>query len=162
MVTNRWSNHFLRLALCHARMSKDPSTRVGSILVAPDRSILGAGFNGFPRNIKDHPRRLADRETKLKLIVHAEMNAFLAAAKLGIPINGAAIYIIAQDVVSGKIWGGPPCTRCTTALIQAGVESVITLPFQGVPARWKDDLELAKDLLNEAGIIYNELEGFVP
>ena len=70
----RWDRHFLDLALQHARISKDPSTQVGSIIVGPDLEFLSAGANGFPRGILDTPQRLNDRDTKLKIVVHAEVN----------------------------------------------------------------------------------------
>lgn len=76
-MSNRWDVHFLDLAATHARMSKDPSTRVGSVIVGPDREIRSVGFNGFPRGIEDTYARLHDRDTKLKLVVHGEMNAML-------------------------------------------------------------------------------------
>lgn len=60
---HRWDRHFLRLAAEHARMSKDPSTKVGAVIVGPDREIRSAGFNGFPRGIEDTDERLHDRET---------------------------------------------------------------------------------------------------
>jgi hypothetical protein len=84
----RWDHHFLRLCQDHARMSKDPSTRVGAVIVGPDGEIRSAGFNGFPRGILDSDDRLNDRETKLKLMVHGEMNAILAAARVGTPVKG--------------------------------------------------------------------------
>ena len=65
----RWDRHFTGLALYHAKLSKDPSTQVGSVIIGPDREILSAGFNGFPRGIADTAERLNDRDTKLKLAV---------------------------------------------------------------------------------------------
>jgi len=88
MSTCKWDRHFLGLALAHARMSKDPNTKVGAIIVGPDRELISAGFNGFPRGIEDSDERLTNRDLKLKLIVHAEMNAVLAAARHGIQLKG--------------------------------------------------------------------------
>ena len=84
-MTTRWDHHFLQLCLDHARMSKDPSMSVGAVIVGPDREIRSAGFNGFPRGIADTKERLSDRDVKLQLVVHAEMNAVLAAARVGVP-----------------------------------------------------------------------------
>lgn len=155
-MTARWDNHFLELAIHHARMSKDPSTRVGAIIIGQDREIISAGFNGFPRGIADTPERLNDRDTKLKLIVHGEMNAILAAAKNGIRLNGCTLYLAATDN-TGAIWGGPPCTRCTVELIQSGILEVVSHPFKSAPSRWLDDIMTSKKLLEEAGIIYREV-----
>ena len=126
-TSERWDRHFLQLALAHARMSKDPSTQVGAVIVGPDREIRSAGFNGFPRGIADTPERLANRDTKLELIVHGELNAITAAARVGIPLLGCTLYVAATDD-TGLVWGGPPCTRCTVHVIQAGIRHVCSAP----------------------------------
>ena len=154
-MSGRWDNHFLEVALINARMSKDPSTRVGAVIVGPDREIRSTGFNGFPRGISDTHERLHHRETKLKLVVHAEMNAILNAARIGTSVKGCTLYLAATDD-SGLVWGGPPCTRCTVESIQAGISSVVSHPFKNVPSRWAEDVALARDLLQEAGISYRE------
>lgn len=144
------------MALEHARMSKDPSTKVGTIIVGPDREIVSGGFNGFPRGIADTSERLNDRDTKLALVVHAEMNAIVAAARLGIRLKGCTLYLVATDHTC-SVWGGPPCTRCTVHAIQAGISEIVSHAFKNVPSRWKDDIERAKHLLAEAGVIYREV-----
>lgn len=152
----RWDRHFLGLALAHAQMSKDPATRVGSIIVGPDREIISAGFNGFPRGVADTPERLGDRETKLKLIVHAEMNAVLAGARLGMRLKGCTLYLAATDE-SGLVWGGPPCARCTVEIIQAGITDIISYAPKNVPTKWADDLAFARTVINEVGVRYREI-----
>lgn len=155
-MSERWDKHFLGMALYHSKLSKDPSTRVGSVIIGPDREILSAGFNGFPRGIADTHERLHDRETKLKLVVHAEMNALLAAARTGMRLKGCTLYLAATDD-SGLVWGGPPCTRCTVEIIQVGISEIVSHPVKAVPSRWHEDLTLAKSLLEEAGILYREV-----
>ena len=135
---------------------KDPSTQVGSVIIGPDREILSGGFNGFPRGIADTHERLNDRDTKLKLVVHAEMNALLAAARTGMRLKGCTLYLAATDD-SGLVWGGPPCTRCTVEIIQVGIKEIVSYPVKSVPSRWHDDLKLARELIEEAGVTYREL-----
>lgn len=155
-MSEKWDRHFLGMALYHSRLSKDPSTRVGSVIVGPDREILSGGFNGFPRGIADTQERLTNRETKLKLIVHAEMNALLAAARTGMRLKGCTLYLCATDD-SGLIWGGPPCTRCTVEIIQVGISEIVSYPIKAVPSRWHADLEMSRALIEEVGIRYREL-----
>lgn len=155
-MSNRWDSHFLELALTHARMSKDPSTKVGAIITGPDREIVSAGFNGFPRGIADTPARLNDRDTKMRLVVHGEMNAVLAAARAGTRLKGCTLYVAATDQ-SGMIWGGPPCVRCTVEVIQAGIAEIVSFPMKSAPSRWHDDLVMARYLLREARITYREI-----
>lgn len=153
MTSKRWDDHFLQLCLDHARMSKDPSTRVGSVIVGPDREIRSAGFNGLPRGIADTTERLSDRELKLKLVVHGEMNALMAAARVGIPLKGCTLYLVAADH-AGNVWGGPPCTRCTVHVIQTGIVEVVSRPIKSVPSKWHEDIAFAETLLREAGVLY--------
>lgn len=155
-MSERWDRHFLQLALDNARMSKDPSMRVGAIIVGPDREIRSTGFNGFPRGIADIPERLHDREMKLKIVVHGEMNAILNAARIGVSVRGCRLYLAATDD-SGLIWGGPPCSRCTVEIIQAGLAEIVSFPPKQIPSRWHDDLTFARTLIDESGIAYREL-----
>jgi dCMP deaminase len=155
-MSEKWDRHFLGMALYHARLSKDPSTRVGSIIVGPDREILSAGFNGFPRGVADTHERLHDRATKLQLVVHAEMNALLAAARTGMRLKGCKLYLAATDS-SGMVWGGPPCTRCTVEIIQVGITEIVSYPIKSAPSKWHADLVTARALIEEVGIVYREL-----
>lgn len=157
MSQDRWDRHFLQLCLDHARMSKDPSTQVGAVVVGPDREIRAAGFNGLPRGLADTPERLNDRELKLQLVVHGEMNAIMAAAMVGIPLKGCKLYLAATDG-GGKVWGGPPCTRCTVHVIQAGIAEVVSWPIRDVPSRWHADIAQAELLLKEAGVRYRTVK----
>lgn len=154
---DRWDQHFLRLCVEAARMSKDPSTKVGAVIVGPDLEVVSMGLNGLPRGIADTPERLNERPMKLCLVVHAEMNAVLNAARTGArSLKGLTLYLAATDH-TGQVWGGAPCTRCTVELIQAGITEVITWPFKAVPSRWAEDIHFARELLREAGVSYREV-----
>ena len=63
---------FANVAETLARFSKDPSTRVGAVVVDDHGHILSTGWNGFPRGVDDDPARYADRSVKLELIAHAD------------------------------------------------------------------------------------------
>lgn len=158
-MTPSTDRHFLRMAHKHSDMSRDPSTRVGAIIVDPYGGVLGAGFNQFPRGIAYTAERLADRDTKNKLMVHAELSAILDAARMGIRLHGATLYLAATDS-SGMVWGGPPCTRCTVEIIQAGIVEIVSCPIKQVPSRWIEDITFAGTLLAEAGIAYRDLSIF--
>lgn len=142
----KWDLHFLNRAQTISEMSKDPSTKVGCIIIGPDKETRTDGFNGFPRKVKDD-ERLQDRETKYKLIVHAEMNAILNAALIGVSLKGCTLY---------HTFGGS-CSRCAVCIIQAGIKRVVHPPLSTLPDRWREDMELAKDLLLEAGVDVTEI-----
>ena len=136
-----WDGRFLGLAAHIAGWSKDPSTQVGCVIVGPDREVRSTGFNGLPRGIADTRERLEDRELKYLLICHAEENAIMHAARIGMSVKGCTVYVT---------W--PPCTRCARSLIQAGVSEAIFPASAEVPERWRGDFTLAKDMLAEAGV----------
>ena len=70
-MSEKWDKRFLDLAAHISTWSKDPSTKVGCVVVGEDREIRSTGFNGFPRGIEDDEERLSDREQKYPLICHA-------------------------------------------------------------------------------------------
>ena len=110
-MSKKWDRRFIDLARHIAQWSKDPSTKVGCIVVGPDREIRSTGFNGFPRGIDDSAERLNDRALKYPLVCHAEENAIMHAARTGISLKDCSAYVT---------W--PPCTRCARSLVQAGVK----------------------------------------
>lgn len=152
-MSEKWDHHFLMLAIENAKMSKDPSTRVGAVIVGPDREVRSMGFNGFPRGIADTHERLHDRDQKLDLVVHGEMNAVLHAARVGVSVKGCTLYLAAIDK-SGLIWGGAPCIRCTVEIIQAGIASVIAPSHKNTPERWMASVNKAIAILAEANVGY--------
>lgn len=157
-MDDRWDKHFLMLALENAGMSKDPSTKVGAIIVGPDREVRSMGFNGFPRHIEDTHERLHDRAQKLDLVVHGEMNAVLNAVRIGVSTRGCKMYMSAMDANSGLLWGGAPCIRCVVELIQAGIGEIITLPNKNTPERWMKSVHKSMAVLEEAGILYRTVD----
>lgn len=142
---NKWDRRYLELAQHVASWSKDPSTKCGAVIVRPDLTIASLGFNGFARGVDDDDR-LLDRETKYKLIIHAEMNAILSAAE---PVKGYTLYI----------WPYMACERCAVHVIQAGIARVVhpKIP-EDKKSRWEDSLKLAANLFAEAGIMVNEYD----
>ena len=141
-LMTKWDARFLRLATHISEWSKDPSTQVGCVVVGPDREIRSTGFNGLPRGIEDNDERLNDREIKYPLICHAEENAIMHAARIGISLKDCTAYVT---------W--PPCTRCARSLIQAGNSTIIYPEKTKIPERWMDDFNLSLYMLREANII---------
>lgn len=150
--------YYLNLCLAVLEGSKDPSTKVGAVIVGPDGEIRSTGFNGFPMGVLDLPERWNIREEKYKLVVHSERNAVLLAARAGISTNGCTVYLAAKDANTGEIWGGAPCLACTIELIQAGIKEIVSFPFKNTPSRWKESLEESKKILEEVGIHYREVK----
>ena len=53
-----WDYRFLELAQLVSKWSKDPSTKVGAVIVDKNRRILSVGYNGLPKGVKDFDYRL--------------------------------------------------------------------------------------------------------
>ena len=140
-MSEKWDNRFLELAKHISGWSKDPSTKVGCVVVGEDREIRSTGFNGFPRGIDDDASRLTDRDKKYPLICHAEENAIMHAARIGISLKGSTAYVT---------W--PPCSRCARSLIQAGIEEIVYPETKAIPERWLEDFNTSNGMLLEAGI----------
>jgi dCMP deaminase len=85
--------------------------------------------------------RLTDREKKYPLICHAEENAIMHAARIGVSLKGSTAYVT---------W--PPCSRCARSLIQAGIVEIVYPETNGIPERWQDDFNTSNGMLHEAGI----------
>lgn len=153
---------FIQVALQTAHGSLDPSTKVGSVIVKRGKYgewyEVARGCNSFPYGVANTPERWNDREKKLELVVHAEMNAVLAATRIGISLSGARMYVIATDTKTGAIWGGPPCLRCSVEVIQSGIFEIVAPSFKNVPSRWLDSIQKALVILEETGIAYREIE----
>lgn len=141
-TTPKWNIRYLTLAQQCAGWSKDPSTKVGAVIVKPDTgAILSMGYNGFPRKIEDSDEKYLDRETKYKYIVHAEMNAIFNACYNGTNLVGSHLYL----------WPLPPCVECAKGIIQSGISKVI-IPRDSIPDRWNDSCKTAHSLFEEAGV----------
>jgi dCMP deaminase len=141
-----WHVRFIKLAHEVAEWSKDPSTKVGCVLVKNKR-VISTGYNGFPKNISDSFDRLMDREQKYEMTVHAEINAITTAALHGVSTEGATAYITFN-----------PCSRCSAVLINAGIDSVYVSTANDIPTRWLENFILASKMLAEAGVEYKTID----
>ena len=155
-VSDKWDRYYLQLALDTARMSKDPNTKVGAVIVGHDREVVASGFNGLPRNIADTSERLNNKDLKLRIVVHAEMNAVLNALRAGVSIKGYTLYSALTDD-SGHVWGCNPCTRCTVHLIQSGLANIVSYAPRIWRSSWDTDNRFARTLLHEAGVGYRDV-----
>jgi dCMP deaminase len=115
---------FLRFAQRVADLSKDPSTKVGAVLVK-DGDVAAVGFNRFPDGHPDLPEHYADRAYKYQYIVHAEVIALNNTSRE--TANGATLYT-----------SFPCCPDCVERAAEAGVSRIVhpPLPTLGRSALW--------------------------
>lgn len=138
----KWDNRFIELAKHISSWAKDPSTKVGAVIVDEDKIVCGMGYNGFPRGVKDLQERYDVRELKYQLIVHAEVNAILNANK---SLHGCTIYVWPTLMIPGV------CPECCKAVIQSGIKEVVTLQGE-TQERWQEKASISRMMLQEAGV----------
>lgn len=136
---SKWDERFFAIAKEVATWSKDPSKKVGAVLIK-DKRILATGYNGFPQGIADLSERLEDKALKRNLVVHAELNAILNAGKHGVGTEGSILYVTFF-----------PCSKCSLAIIQAGVSHVVS-PEINFDTSWSQSQEQSVNNFSEAGV----------
>jgi len=130
---------FMEIAEKFSELSHCISYQVGCILIRDER-IISVGYNGtlpgvincdelkwmgsLESNIEDHHKWSAANE------IHAEMNAILYAAKVGIPLDNSTLYSTVK-----------PCQHCMKNLLQAGVKRIVY--------KYPYDKEAIGDTVNE-------------
>ena len=134
---NKWDIRFLELAKHISNWSKDPSTSVGAVIVDSKNRIVSCGYNGFPVGIDDNVTRLNNRDEKLDLTIHAELNSILFANK---KLGGCTLYV----------WPLPSCVRCAAHIIQTGIIRVVSPKNNN--ERWMESCNKAKQIMEEAGL----------
>jgi len=136
----KWDNRFIEMAFMVSTWSKDPSTKVGAVIVDNKNRVISLGFNGFPRGCSDSPEKYSDREVKYRRVLHAEANALLFAKR---DLTGCSIYVVPI----------PPCPQCAGMIIQSGIKRVVTIhPTKEQNMRWEDKIEEALSMFIEAGV----------
>ena len=138
-----WNLRFMDLAKQVSTWSKDPSKKIGAVVVGSKRQILSTGYNGFPRGIEDTDERLNDRDLKYKYVVHAEMNAIYNATYTGTSLDGASMYV----------YGLPICHECAKGIIQVGIKEVfIDRKSLLDKPNWYDSYLKSKEMFDDVGI----------
>jgi dCMP deaminase len=111
--------NFINIAKEIASASNCVSKLVGAVIVKNGR-ILSTGYNGTPpgyKNCCDHwdgKYTKEHHEWSKTYEIHAEMNAIIWAAREGISIDGATIYVTLE-----------PCSECSKNLIASGIKRIV-------------------------------------
>jgi dCMP deaminase len=143
-MSKNWSERYIHLAKEISTWSKDPSTKVGAVVIGKDGQVLSQGYNGFPRGIQDSKKRFENKKIKYELVVHAEMNSIYNASLTGVSLKGSTLYV----------YGLPICNECAKGIIQVGIKRVIATRPKVYNSDWNKSIEQAKQLFNEAEIMY--------
>lgn len=113
MVRDDWNIYFMRIAVQVATRATCDRKHVGAVIVK-DKNILATGYNGSISGMPhcDEVGHMMENDHCVATI-HAEANAILQAAKHGIAIDGAAIYVTAS-----------PCWNCFQLIANAGIRRI--------------------------------------
>ncbi|MDF7637366.1 deaminase [Leuconostocaceae bacterium ESL0958] len=108
-----WHQYFIAQAAILSTRSTCNRRHVGAILVKENR-IMASGYNGAVAGTP-HCTEVGDYlvDGHCLRAVHAEQNALMQAAKMGIAVDGADLYV--TDF---------PCALCTKLLLQAGIQRI--------------------------------------
>lgn len=140
---NSVDKRFIQTALALAEIWSKDKTKVAAVAVGAQRNQVAWGYNGFPPGIRDSDFRLADRDTKLALTIHAEVNALINAK-----FDVETLYVTHA-----------PCAKCAlNILAYRTVRRVVYFSGGELGPRWAESLVQARAVLSEAGVA---LEGVV-
>ena len=112
-----WDENFLELANFTARRSTCLKAQHGAVLVR-DKRVIAMGFNGAPEGVEHcvicrRAGLISGEHPEWCRATHAEQNAVINAARLGVSTIGSTLYVT-----------GNPCILCIKILINAGVVAV--------------------------------------
>lgn len=111
--------NFINIAKEISSASKCVSKKVGAVIVKEGR-ILSTGYNGTPAGYTncsehwDNEYTSEHHEWSKTYEIHAEMNAIIWAARKGISIEDATIYVTLE-----------PCADCSKNIIASGIKRIV-------------------------------------
>lgn len=116
-----WDEYFMEIAKLVSTRATCQRRSVGALIVR-DKQIVCTGYNGAPRGLPHCPPDGPDKDWPDGCMraghcirsLHAEQNALLQAAKIGVSCDGATMYVTCQ-----------PCNMCAKMIINAGIARVI-------------------------------------
>jgi dCMP deaminase len=138
---------FTNIAKELASASKCVSKQVGAVIVKEGR-ILSTGYNGTPAGYQnccdywDGEYTTEHHEWSKTYEIHAEMNAIIWAARKGISIEGATIYVTLE-----------PCSECSKNLIASGIKRIVY-----AKAYEQANSEVVSKFIHDNGVIIEQLK----
>ena len=157
LENNALIKSLLTRAYVVATQSPDPSSQNGAVLFCPDEyEIMAEACNTFPSGINQTSERWNTRELKYKLVDHAEASVLLTAFRNKVfnRYDPAKMWLVCP-------WAA--CCSCAKHIIGFGVKRLITHK-QGMMnnhGHWVEETTVSKQMFLEAGVIYEEYDGFL-
>ena len=142
---DRWDKRFMEVANLVSTWAScyQKDRKIGAVIVK-DKRILTTGYNGAPAGVKTCVERGECLRKKLGIesgtrhelcyAIHAEQNAIIQAAKLGVSIEGATLYCTHQ-----------PCIICAKMIVNSGIVRIVY--EKGYPD------EFSRQIIEESGVL---------
>lgn len=108
---NEWDDYFLRIAETVSSKSKDPSSKMGCVIVDKNKRVVSVGYNGLIQGADESKMTLSERPMKYYFAIHSEMNALLFAKG---DIAGCTLY---NRVAT--------CENCLKYCLAAGIKRFV-------------------------------------
>lgn len=108
-----WDRFFIDRCADYALKSKDPSRKIGCVIVNDDNIPIIWGYNGFPMGFPDY-EELYNSNEKYDYVIHAEANAIAFAARTSNSVKDCTLYCTLH-----------PCSTCAGLIVQAGIKRVV-------------------------------------
>ncbi len=106
-----WDEYFIKLAETVAEKSKDPSSKMGCVIVDKNKRVVSTGYNGMIQGANEEKMTLLERPMKYYFAIHSEMNAILFAHQ---DLTGCTLY---NRVAT--------CENCLKYGLQAGIKRFV-------------------------------------
>ena len=106
-----WDQYFMKIAETVALKSKDPSSKMGCVIVDPKKRVVSLGYNGMLQGADESKMTLSERPMKYYFAIHSEMNALIFAHQ---DLAGCTIY--------NKV---ATCENCLKYCLQAGIKRFV-------------------------------------
>ena len=104
---SEWDEYFMKIAEVVASKSKDPSSKMGCVIVDENKRVVSLGYNGMPQGADESKMTLSERPMKYYFVIHSEMNALIFAKR---DLAGCTVY---NRVAT--------CENCLKYCLQAGI-----------------------------------------
>ena len=147
---DKWDARFMEMVKLVGSWSScyQENRKIGAVIVR-DKRVLTTGYNGAPANTLSCVEKGECLRRKLDIpsgtrhelcyAIHAEQNAIIQAAKMGVSIEGATLYCSHQ-----------PCVICSKMIVNAGIVRIV------YEKSYPD--AFAMQILSDAGVVIEQFD----
>ena len=142
-----WDEYFMLQAMISSFKSKDPSTKVGCVIVDENNHQVTMGYNGMVAGIDEtqlpwgKDKSVPLEHQKYGYVVHAETNAILHTSR---SLKNCRAYVTLF-----------PCNECAKLIASKQISEVVFLSNKD---RDSETHRMARKIFDLAGVRYRQME----